>query len=204
MMHSAAEKKSRTGLQICHSIIWSSWALSVCLPFMTCSVNTPTLWWETAESKYGSRKIRATQRSRPLEPVAQGKQDFLRTCIVSLRGSFCGRAQLKLLPSIPFTSGMVMKSGTNPSVKFQVRLSQVLSRCSDYWDGHKPGIVESRIQIWLQCMQECLKIQLNIRVSVSLHRCFKALTKHLSRYDKPKTKYNIKTVLEVPCKCIAR
>lgn len=39
---------------------------------------------------------------------------------------------------------MVMKCNVNHSVRFQVGASQVLNRCSDYRDGHNPGIVERK------------------------------------------------------------
>lgn len=37
-----------------------------------------------------------------------------------------------------------MKCSVNHSVRFQVGASQVLNRCSDYRDGHNPGIVERK------------------------------------------------------------
>lgn len=37
-----------------------------------------------------------------------------------------------------------MKCRVNHSVRFQVGASQVLNRCSDYRNGHNPGIVEHK------------------------------------------------------------
>ena len=76
-----------------------------------------------------------------------------------------------ILPSIPLTSGMVMKSSTNPSVRFPVGPSQVLSRWSGYREGHNPGIVESRTHIsGCQFIQEYLrKMSENSKSYVSLY-----------------------------------
>lgn len=131
-------------------------------------------------------------QSMQLKQVGNQSQQFrgnklFRNMHIFSKGIFLLKGTAKLLPSIPFTSCIVMKSSTNPSVRFQVGLSQVLSRCSDYWDGYNPGIVESGTDLTAMhagmSMEDVWKFNLTFKLCISLNRCFKALMKHLNMYD---------------------
>lgn len=128
----------------CHSVICLHYrCTSVCL-FMTCSVNKPNIYYD---EKLLSPNMDPLQSMQPRE-VGHGSQRklFRNVHIFSYRIFLFGKGTAKLLLDIPFSqvAWWWLKSSTNPSVRFQVGLSQVLSRCSDYWDGHNPGIVEQQ------------------------------------------------------------
>lgn len=117
------------------------------------------------ESKYGFYTSHATCRSRPPEPTAWGNKLFRNMHIFS-QGIILWNWTAKLLPSVPFKGSMLMKSSTNPLVRFQIGPSQVLSRCSDYWDATILGLLRagcrSNCHVCRNAKGGCLRIQLNI------------------------------------------
>lgn len=142
-MSSLAEKAEL----VCHFVIQLSGFHVQCTPvcFLWYDLSTQPLLWhdKPLKTKYGLKEggNQIQKLFRNMHIFSQGIFFF-----------FCGMGQLDFYPTL---LSQVAWSSTNPSVGFQIRPSQVHSRCSDYRDSHNAGTVESRTQIWLPWTQEC-------------------------------------------------
>lgn len=141
IMHSAAQRKKNwfANLSVDYPVFMSPACLSALL--LHALKTHPALLHEEL-FKHESKHIL-------YKPSMLRTSNLWRNKLIVSQEIFLWEETATILPSIPLTSGMVMKSSTNPPVRFPVGPSQVLSRCSGYREGHNPGIVESRTHIRL-------------------------------------------------------
>lgn len=118
-MHTAAgEKKSRTCLAICHSIIRSSGALRVCLLFFYCTICKHTCRYEMRNCWNGSANMDHVEGMR-LKEVGHQRPSLVVTSFWGNISRWKGEIPLHY-PAFLSQSGVGMKGSTNAPVRFQV------------------------------------------------------------------------------------
>lgn len=98
------------------------WHYVIHISGLWCSITSyinsnTTMSLETVQMRVQIWGLHAAQRWTTSVPTAWGNKLFRNMHILS-KGVFLQRATARHLPSIPFTSGAVMKSSINPSVRF--------------------------------------------------------------------------------------
>lgn len=119
------------------------WHYVIHISGLWCSITSyinsnTTMSLETVQMRVQIWGLHAAQRWTTSVPTAWGNKLFRNMHILS-KGVFLQRATARHLPSIPFTSGAVMKSSINPSVLISLAISGAqqmlrLLRWPQSWD----------------------------------------------------------------------